>query len=63
MNPEPSFMLSDMKNLMKRYSLPKRDDEALALIETGEDFYIEKFRRVYRERFDDWIQNPLAEMQ
>lgn len=54
------LLLSDMAGVMEKYTISRK--EALALIKTEEDFYIEKFRRVYSEKFDDRILKPLTDM-
>lgn len=52
-----AWMLSDMTDMMRRYTLARGD--ALVLIETEEDRFVESLKRVYREKFDDRILRPL----
>ncbi|WP_417615099.1 hypothetical protein [Parasphingorhabdus sp.] len=54
------WILSDITNMLRTYTLSK--SEALAMIDARKDFFIEKLRRVYREKFDDRILNPLTDL-
>ncbi|OAO04494.1 hypothetical protein A8B75_07750 [Sphingomonadales bacterium EhC05] len=54
------WMLSDMTGVMREYTLPRA--EALALIETGEDRFVESLKRVYGKKFDDRILKALVDM-
>jgi len=51
------WLLSDMASSMEKYALTR--SKALALIEGGEDRFMEGLKSVYTTRFDDRILEPL----
>jgi hypothetical protein len=54
------WLTDDMADMMRRFTL--RRDQALALINDSEDRYLNALKRVYREKFTNWIIHPLTKL-
>jgi hypothetical protein len=50
-------VLDDITDHLDRYTMSKQD--ALDLIERGEDRRFRSYKEVYRERFDNWVTDKL----